>query len=187
MIASCTRAAVLTCAPAQAASNADSLVDLSAFATLNKAMQEYDEKRETVIKESRGARSVTSALPHAAASACSLHRLHQKRNCLGSKQACACSADTQKLAKQAIYCLHRGDIKGAAAKLEKAKAAADKLKPIVEAEPSLRLCGSHCASLEEVCCHDAASRLRHSSVNLNLQSNLSVGQRLSDDTTEIQR
>ena len=54
------------------------------------------------------------------------------------------------MAKQAIYCLHRGDNEGAAKKLEKAKEAADKLKPIVEAESSLRACGSYSSSLEEV-------------------------------------
>jgi hypothetical protein len=41
----------------QETSTSSSLVDLDAFASLNKAMQEYDEKRETVIQESRGALS----------------------------------------------------------------------------------------------------------------------------------
>lgn len=64
-------------------------------------------------------------------------------------RAWACSADTQKLSKQAIYCLHRGDFDGAAAKLQKAQEAAEKLKGIVEAEPSLRMGGSYSNSLEE--------------------------------------
>ena len=33
-------------------------VDMDAFAAINKSMQEYDEKREVVIKESRGAESI---------------------------------------------------------------------------------------------------------------------------------
>jgi predicted translin family RNA/ssDNA-binding protein len=60
------------------------------------------------------------------------------------------AADTQKLSKQAIYCLHRGDIKGAETKLKKAIDAAQKLEPLVTAEPSLRLQGSYCGCLEEV-------------------------------------
>ena len=78
-----------------------------------------------------------------------------------------CSADTQKLAKQAIYSLHRGDFDGASAKLAKAKAVANKLKPTVDAEPSLRMGGSYSASLEEVrnilsmmCCALLQSHLR---------------------------
>eukprot|EP00892_Ulva_mutabilis_P003662 jgi/Ulvmu1/1668/UM114_0041.1 len=59
------------------------------------------------------------------------------------------SRDTQKLSKQAIYCLHRGDFDGASDKLEKAQKAAEKLKDIVEAEPSLRMGGSYSNSLEE--------------------------------------
>jgi len=52
--------------------------------------------------------------------------------------------------------LHRGDFDGAADKLEKAQKAAEKLKPIVEAEPSLRMGGSYSNSLEEVCSLRAA-------------------------------
>jgi predicted translin family RNA/ssDNA-binding protein len=60
------------------------------------------------------------------------------------------TADTQKLSKQAIYCLHRGDLDGATAKLQKAQAVAEKLGPIVDAEFALRSCGSYSSSLEEV-------------------------------------
>ena len=40
-----------------------SLVDSEAFAQLNAAMQEYDDKRETVIKESRGVLAAAGDLP----------------------------------------------------------------------------------------------------------------------------
>lgn len=39
------------------------MVDIAAFQEINKQMQEYDEKREKVIKDSRGAPFVGRALP----------------------------------------------------------------------------------------------------------------------------
>lgn len=71
--------------------------------------------------------------------------------CTPPKLNLMCSADIQKLAKQAIYCLHRGDMEGAATKLSKAETGAEKLKPIVDAESTLRTSGSYSSSLEEVC------------------------------------
>lgn len=88
----------------------------------------------------------------------------------------AAHADTQKLSKQAIYCLHRGDFKGADSKLKAAMEAADKLKPIVDSEPSLRNGGSFSSAMEEVrtaCGHARSLAL------------LTRG--LVDDATEIQR
>jgi len=58
-------------------------------------------------------------------------------------------ADIQKLSKQAIYALHRGDGEDAAAKLVRAEELACKLAAFIGDDSSLRH-GSFSAALEEV-------------------------------------
>ena len=48
--------------------------------------------------------------------------------------------------------MHRGDMDGAAKKLAKAEEGAGKLRPIVDAESTLRTSGAFSSSLEEVLC-----------------------------------
>ena len=69
-------------------------------------MQQYDEKREIIIKRSRGFAWLLTAL--------ALHSL--------SKFCTAVPADVQKLAKQAIYSLHRGQPVQAQEKIDTAGA-----------------------------------------------------------------
>ncbi|GIL98491.1 hypothetical protein Vretimale_3848 [Volvox reticuliferus] len=56
--------------------------------------------------------------------------------------------DVQKLAKQAVYSLHRGDMQGAAKQLAKAEAVAAEISPSIAKYPALRS-GSFAAAVEE--------------------------------------
>lgn len=58
------------------------------------------------------------------------------------------SRDIQKLSKQAIYSLHRGDLEEAEKKLNKAEELAKMLGSVIEGEPTLRY-GSYANALEE--------------------------------------
>eukprot|EP01025_Chloroclados_australasicus_P034491 TRINITY_DN35232_c0_g1_i1.p1 TRINITY_DN35232_c0_g1~~TRINITY_DN35232_c0_g1_i1.p1 ORF type:complete len:322 (-),score=32.62 TRINITY_DN35232_c0_g1_i1:195-1160(-) len=92
------------------AASSSGMVDSAAFEQLRTEMTAFDEKRETVIKQTR---------------------------------------DTLKLSKQAIYCMHRGDIEGARKKLADGMTHAEKLRPIVDAEYELRSGGSYSSAMEE--------------------------------------
>eukprot|EP00891_Asterochloris_glomerata_P000017 jgi/Astpho2/17/gw1.00001.52.1_t len=59
------------------------------------------------------------------------------------------SRDVQKLAKQAIYSLHRGQPEQAQGKIDTAERTAKELLPLIEQHSSLRP-GSYSASMEEV-------------------------------------
>lgn len=59
------------------------------------------------------------------------------------------TADIGKLAKQAIFSLHRSDMKGASAKLERADTLAADMRELIATEPTLRS-GSFSAAMEEV-------------------------------------
>lgn len=85
------------------------LIDESDFQRLGRDMAQFDEKRETVIKQSR---------------------------------------DVGKLAKNAIFSLHRSDFSEAAAKLARAESLATVLQAIIAVEPDLRY-GSFSAAMEE--------------------------------------
>ncbi|GLC37826.1 hypothetical protein PLESTB_001480600 [Pleodorina starrii] len=56
--------------------------------------------------------------------------------------------DVQKLAKQAVYSLHRGDVEGAAKQLTKAESLAGEMLPTISRHPALRA-GSYSAAIEE--------------------------------------
>ncbi|GLI58648.1 hypothetical protein VaNZ11_000385, partial [Volvox africanus] len=56
--------------------------------------------------------------------------------------------DVQKLAKQAVYSLHRGDVQGAAKQLARAEAIAGEISPSIAKFPALRS-GSFAAAIEE--------------------------------------
>ncbi|GIL46914.1 hypothetical protein Vafri_3779 [Volvox africanus] len=56
--------------------------------------------------------------------------------------------DVQKLAKQAVYSLHRGDVQGAVKQLAKAEAVAEEISPCIAKYPALRS-GSFAAAVEE--------------------------------------
>lgn len=60
-------------------------------------------------------------------------------------------ADLGKLAKNAIFSLHRSDFSEAAAKLARAESLASVLQAIISDEPDLRY-GSFSAAMEEVGC-----------------------------------
>lgn len=60
------------------------------------------------------------------------------------------SRDVQKAAKQAIFALHRGDNARASALLRDASSAARELRPLVDADPTLRHGGSFSGALEEL-------------------------------------
>lgn len=153
------------------------IVDIAAFQQINEQMQEYDENREKVIKDSRGMLRLPLLLMpcrHVGPFCCLLLRIKTSETVVEAgacraaalrgathdafvtcrlargRSVCKLGADTQKLSKQAIYCLHRGDIQGAEKKLKAAMDAADKLKPVVEGEPSLRNGGSFSSAMEEV-------------------------------------
>ena len=59
------------------------------------------------------------------------------------------TADIGKLAKQAIFSLHRSDMKAASAKLDRADSLAADLRELIATEPTLRS-GSFSAAMEEV-------------------------------------
>jgi predicted translin family RNA/ssDNA-binding protein len=61
------------------------------------------------------------------------------------------SRDVQKAAKQTIFALHRGDAERASRLLRDASAAVRELRPIVEADATLRHGGSFTSALEELC------------------------------------
>jgi len=60
------------------------------------------------------------------------------------------SRDVQKAAKQAIFALHRGDGARAAGLLRDAAGAVRELRPLVDADPTLRHGGSFSSALEEL-------------------------------------
>ncbi|KAI8473280.1 MAG: Translin [Monoraphidium minutum] len=103
-------------------------------------MRRQDEARETLIKRTRGG----------------VRRRGRAGPGLGTVASCVWRGkavrrrppDAQKLSKQAIFSLHRGDHPQAAKQIQQAEAIARELLPLVQAQPALRF-GSYAAALEE--------------------------------------
>lgn len=104
------------------------LLDTTDLAQLRADMHKYDELRETIIKQSRG------VYPPA---------------CHACGKSATPPADVQKLSKQAIFSLHRGNGEEAAKRLDQAVKAAQQILPLIEQEPTLRG-GSFSSAMEEV-------------------------------------
>eukprot|EP01126_Amoeba_proteus_P051092 TRINITY_DN6085_c0_g1_i5.p1 TRINITY_DN6085_c0_g1~~TRINITY_DN6085_c0_g1_i5.p1 ORF type:complete len:236 (+),score=66.62 TRINITY_DN6085_c0_g1_i5:497-1204(+) len=87
----------------------DERVDKQDFDKIRVRMEEYDEKREYIIKQSR---------------------------------------DAQKASKQAIFSVHRGQLKPAESQLEIARKVLQEMSTVIEKEPELRY-GAYAGAVEE--------------------------------------
>jgi hypothetical protein len=113
-------------------------------------MAQYDACRETVIKQSRGEQPPANMhrMRHHTCTSCALVTWPAVD---GGLTMSPVHADIGKLAKQAIFSLHRSDDDEAVQRLDKAAGIAAELAPMVHGEPDLRH-GTFSNAMEEVCC-----------------------------------